>query len=37
MTAAFAPGDLVQARGREWVSLPSSVAGPTMPASAHGK
>jgi superfamily II DNA or RNA helicase len=24
MTAAFAPGDLVQARGREWVSLPSS-------------
>ncbi len=27
MTAAFAPGDLVQARGREWVSLPSSVPG----------
>lgn len=27
MTAAFAPGDLVQARGREWVSLPSSFPG----------
>jgi ERCC4-related helicase len=27
MTAAFAPGDLVQARGREWVSLPSSLPG----------
>lgn len=24
MTSTFAPGDLVQARGREWVSLPSS-------------
>lgn len=24
MTTAFAPGDLVQARGREWVALPSS-------------
>jgi hypothetical protein len=23
MTAAFAPGDLVYARGREWVALPS--------------
>src|ERR1019366_4243971 len=27
MTAAFAPGDLVQARGREWVSLPSAYPG----------
>jgi len=27
MTAAFAPGDLVQARGREWVSLPTSLPG----------
>ena len=23
MTASFAPGDLVYARGREWVALPS--------------
>jgi hypothetical protein len=23
MTGAFAPGDLVYARGREWVALPS--------------
>ena len=27
MTDTFAPGDLVQARGREWVSLPSSQPG----------
>ena len=27
MTATFAPGDLVQARGREWVSLPSPFQG----------
>jgi superfamily II DNA or RNA helicase len=27
MTTAFAPGDLVQARGREWVSVPSSFPG----------
>lgn len=27
MTPSFAPGDLVQARGREWVSLPSSLPG----------
>lgn len=27
MSASFAPGDLVQARGREWVSLPSSSPG----------
>src|ERR1035437_2867926 len=27
MTATFAPGDLVQARGREWVSLPSPLQG----------
>ena len=23
MTASFAPGDLVQARGREWINQPS--------------
>ncbi len=27
MTVEFAPGDLVHARGREWVSLPASVPG----------
>ena len=27
MTPSFAPGDLVRARGREWVSLPSSLSG----------
>lgn len=27
MTASFSPGDLVQARGREWVALPSSAPG----------
>lgn len=27
MTPSFAPGDLVQARGREWVSLPSPLPG----------
>jgi hypothetical protein len=27
MTPSFAPGDLVQARGREWVSIPSSLPG----------
>ena len=31
MTAAFAPGDLVYARGREWVALPSPGRGDAVP------